>query len=778
MTFASTDLVIGDFSGDGSKGSDLLLDNIKIYSRVLTSTERYNLYHYDDESGCESDTAPEITLSSPAENSSAHEISPDFVFTPTDPQGDNMNCSLWVNGSSVSTTTGISNGTQTTITYTLPAWNYNYSWHINCTDGNETGVSDTWYYYPENSKPTVWIQTFVPAYSIDEDVYTSNNPEFFCIYVTDADSDTMNCSLYINGSVDDTKNSLSSTNTYCYEKDMSLISDGNYTWYWNCTDGNEIGLSSSPASAWWFVYDSINPTVSYTIPENTTLDFNFSLNVTDVNFANITVIDTCGGSQSFNDASVNVSIDALSCSYGSQTVSFLAYDLSGRNSSTSDIFFKLAYLNITAEDYSSVAVNGYYIYVDGVLYGNTSTDELQILDLATGTYNITIEPFDTSIQIKSEDVNITDESEAHTFTLYGSNSISITIYNEETAVQLATDNNFTYTYSGSDTVVLATGGDHYMENLTAGNYTLKFGGDGTYGIRYYYVTIPSRGHVELDAYVLGVATDELRNFIITCSGTAIEGALVTCQKSFSGTYKTVAQKYSDATGYASLYIDPDQEYQFIFYDDTYGTYTTTLTATSTPISINLCSGSTTQPYNWTPIFEYFSYLIYPQSSLIDPGVHNFSLIVSSPDGYMSDFGLYYGNYSGSVSGSPSGGSAYFSMNVTNLTSFTVYYYFNLTTGVNYSTSRVYYVDSIDAGNYSLYTVQADYISHFSPYLRYIIATIFALIVMVGARRYVNPLGTSFIGVGVLVVFALIQWISLVYIIPVAAIVAIYAVVDR
>ena len=88
-------------------------------------------------------TPPTISLLSPLNDDNLTSSSASFSFIPADNIAPTLSCSLFVNGSLVSTNPSAGNGTTSSISATSLT-NGPHNWFINCSDGVNTGVSATW----------------------------------------------------------------------------------------------------------------------------------------------------------------------------------------------------------------------------------------------------------------------------------------------------------------------------------------------------------------------------------------------------------------------------------------------------------------------------------------------------------------------------------------------------------------------------------------------------------------------------------------------------------
>ncbi|MCK4319274.1 hypothetical protein KAW38_01750, partial [Candidatus Micrarchaeota archaeon] len=89
------------------------------------------------------DAAPSISLTSPANDSSTSDTTPDFTFNANDDDQPTLNCELFINDGACGTDNSVTSGSSTTLTsnQTLPLGDY--YWYVDCSDGTFTTQSET-----------------------------------------------------------------------------------------------------------------------------------------------------------------------------------------------------------------------------------------------------------------------------------------------------------------------------------------------------------------------------------------------------------------------------------------------------------------------------------------------------------------------------------------------------------------------------------------------------------------------------------------------------------
>ncbi len=230
---------------------------------VLEVNETYNWYVQTIDTGLQKSnwsviqsfntsldtTKPSITIENPSPSSGDHTNNPIIIFNATVSDSNLTNVTLYANwtGSMIANETNNS-GLNTTYVFTKNLTSYNdgqYSWYILANDSsNNSQTSGTRSFYLDTAYPIVRLVS--PANTAS---WTSSSTVTFSYNVTDLD--IANCSLIIDGSVDQTETSVSEDTTQTFTK---TLVNGNYNWYVNCTD--YVGYTNNSASR--------SLTVSYT----------------------------------------------------------------------------------------------------------------------------------------------------------------------------------------------------------------------------------------------------------------------------------------------------------------------------------------------------------------------------------------------------------------------------------------------------------------------------------------------------------------------------------
>ncbi|QLJ52540.1 MAG: Concanavalin A-like lectin/glucanases superfamily protein, LamG domain [Candidatus Fermentimicrarchaeum limneticum] len=248
-------------------------------------------------------------------------------------------------------------------------------------------------------------------------------------------------------------------------------------------------------------------------------------------------------------------------------------DLSVYNGSV-DIFSKWFYPPLYTWTHIAIVYDGSYIsgYENGVLIGSTAFSTLKTPTTPT-FYLGTTPTFTTDYTGTIDEVKIWNRtlSASEVMSEYLKNgclySMNISCFNES-----STSQQIYYDLILSNTTASQTFDD--MWNWTSNQYcngstpmnsvTASISNDSFYSPRNYYVGTASSPNVMAYLLPLNDPYPILSNIqIISSSGYAIQNALVTVQKQISGTWVTIAQKYTDATGVAGFNLDYQTQYLLV-----------------------------------------------------------------------------------------------------------------------------------------------------------------------------------------------------------------------
>ncbi|MBI4739442.1 S8 family serine peptidase [Candidatus Woesearchaeota archaeon] len=171
---------------------------------------------------------PAITLNTPVDKFNTSTSRQEFNFTPQDNFDLSLLCNLTIDGVSLNSTATAANGSVNLLSGNLSA-DGNHIWNITCTDDqNNQNTSSTRTIGRDTSVPTVNLVAPADAASLPSNVSS------FSFNFTDAFSSAASCSLFVNNTNKSTNASV--VNFTLTSFSPINLSEGNNTWYVNCTD--------------------------------------------------------------------------------------------------------------------------------------------------------------------------------------------------------------------------------------------------------------------------------------------------------------------------------------------------------------------------------------------------------------------------------------------------------------------------------------------------------------------------------------------------------------
>jgi len=292
-------------------------------------------------------------------------------------------------------------------------------------------------------------------------------------------------------------------------------------------------------------------------------------------------------------------------------------------------------------------------------------ETLYSFNMSNGTTDLYYSNINGSIQ----DINFYSTSTTINVSFYevtSENSILINIYREENGLSIY--DNITIVVSGilGDTTYYTSTGTKFIQNLTDGNYTIKFTGS-NYSFRSYDITVADRSTQTLNVYLSSNTQEVIFTIVDSLSGSSIEGASVSVARLINSTWTIITTKNSDITGKVQINYVPNIRYRLsvtyagytdkVFYLDPilFSTYTVKLVKAVT--------------IDDSPSFQGVDIFYNPHSFYANQS-NNLTFTFSSPDGILTSYNLsvVYPNSSFYESGVLATGEIFFnSFNVSDVT---------------------------------------------------------------------------------------------------------------
>lgn len=291
----------------------------------------------------------------------------------------------WVNDSSYLNDLSLS-GTIDYISHRMVVYEgtFNYKFYVFDDAGNMLETSTGEINVLGNSPvPTVYLV------SPEHDLITNVNEQNFTFFVSNTDSD--NCSLMLDGILNQTYSSISSDVVYGFDK---TLSEGEHEWYISCLkveeEGEENVTNEYFSDTRYLEVDTVSPTLTIESP----LDKNYSVSEIELTTSGNEDLDWCGYSL---DGAGNVSMTESNSTYFNSTKTGLSvgdYSLMiscndtannyGSESVNFSIIFPEVYVNLTYPLNDSDIVRGASI---------TNEDDLRLVE---DTVNLTARVYNDS----------------------------------------------------------------------------------------------------------------------------------------------------------------------------------------------------------------------------------------------------------------------------------------------------------------------------------------------------------------------------------------------
>lgn len=475
-----------------------------------------------------------------------------------------------------------------------------------------------------------------------------------------------NCSLYINGSLNQTETGLNDKVNFTL-----TLADGDYLYSLYCLDNqtNETTVNKT------FFIDNTNPNL-YSNLSGSYWSYNIraTFNATDNNLYSAKLNDSCGNNY-LNNTDISSpyyfvgNYDISSCGLGTQHSNVTICD--GPNGTALNCISAMytwtsnARLNVSAKDIYGTLINNFSVYVNGTLDGSTTTGTYSVDNLSLGDYNVSIIASEFALGHSVFTINDTFLNDS--IILFSENSIYMHIYNElgVTITQLV---NIKLTSNATEINVNTSNGTYYISELDPNEYQILFASSG-YTSRTYTVTVGNLTDQYLNAYLSNSSYTYPTTFTITDydTSTALENVLCTQYKYINGSWVALESKYSDITGKAIFYYENSTNYRFYLTKEDYDNYIFYLNPVLySSYDIKM---SKSVLVNYTVDLDKLS-VIYSPTLFTNNEAAVFNWLIHSPDGILINYGItvtYPGGFFTDTGNNAIGGQLSGVVNITNAT---------------------------------------------------------------------------------------------------------------
>lgn len=360
-------------------------------------------------------------------------------------------------------------------------------------------------------------------------------------------------------------------------------------------------------------------------------------------------------------------------------------------------------VNVTVYDVQNSAYLSNFTVNDSLSLSTTS-GEVYFYKSSAGTYLLTA---DAGASYELQDQNVTFTAGTfgnYTFYLQPYNSLQITIFNENTGVQVTENVSITFMSNLTQWTNVSQNGTFFIKDLYPTEYQLLFT-SANYSNRTYTVTVGNRSFQNLNVYLAsGTSTT---TFTVKDIDTAIvlEDVSVTMYRMINGTWATVSSGSTDITGTIQFQYVPGAYYRFFMSKSEYQDYTFYLN----PILFSTYDIRMTKDVtiNYTQDYDKLS-ILYSPTSFQDGNTTTFNFIIASPEGTLISYGFnltYPGGFNSSSGVNSIGEQLTISATLVNSSSWDVvtlnYYYTDTLSGLRTFTITMPIWD-IGSGNMTFY----------------------------------------------------------------------------
>lgn len=326
--------------------------------------------------------------------------------------------------------------------------------------------------------------------------------------------------------------------------------------------------------------------------------------------------------------------------------------------------------NLTIKAYADSQLltfnTSYKILVSGYTKSESTNNGVVVFPIIAGTYNVSVNASGYTTDHEVITITASNQLPNVTFNLYTTNSMNISIYDEELN-ELITSATTTIVLDHSEQKVenTTTDGTLFFSGMLTGLWNLLASTPYHYQ-REYIFTLTSQSIANINVYLLNSSNGELKTFTIKNEeDQSLTDATFIVTNKVNNSYVTIAHLETDFSGQASVFLRSDNRYRFTISAEGYDTKVFDLIPTASSYIIVMGAESVV---TFTTIFDKFDYTIIPESTILTRSEsQNISLITTSDLGYIDYFGLNtsFNNVDllTNVSGSLGGGTASILVNI-------------------------------------------------------------------------------------------------------------------
>lgn len=359
-----------------------------------------------------------------------------------------------------------------------------------------------------------------------------------------------------------------------------------------------------------------------------------------VSLNNITVVSTVRTASPFcyNLSAGTYNVKAQKTGWYSQNQSFVVTAL--QNNTQTIVNMSYANLTVSAKDgttnASLTSCDTIINHINWTWWAGESQTGMTNASyyLVNGTYNVSINCPGYALTYGVANVTVSGNTN-YTFTLYKTNSVSITILDEITGNPILSNITVRWTNNATTWENITDTSTLFVYNLTPSNYTILFYGS-NYSTRTYTITVGNLTTQFLTAYMVSSTYSTIFTVKDKDTGDIQADVAFTLYKLVNSTWTTVESKYTDITGKVQIYYDPIGNYRFYLAKSGYEDLIFYLN----PILFDTYDVfmERTSPLNYSVDYDDIS-IIYSPHSFNNNENTTFNFLISSPDGQLTSYGI-------------------------------------------------------------------------------------------------------------------------------------------
>lgn len=457
-------------------------------------------------------------------------------------------------------------------------------------------------------------------------------------------------------------------NTY-YTENMTGLTGGNYTVKIICQNGGAPPINASTSTP-FYVWMGLN-TSAFNAGNSTAL-------------ANWTVTATNGTTTNSTTASANpllwewkyMPTGNVNLTFSANYYANRTYSTQINNSAVTQVnaeFWRNQYFYANNSNTGAAIQSFNVAFTNGTKTHSCITSNYECIvsleNLGYGNNNVTVSSsgFNTTKFTQSFDGN---SAVNRTFPLAPA-TLQIWAYDETTPSSNLTFNLTISNATTSQTWMNQTNFSKMWNEIPYGQITIAITEyNGNYITRYYYTVMNENTAVQLNAYLLKTSEGMYVRFNVKdYSDNNIANALVTIQKQYTSAWVAIAQRYTDESGVATHFLNPNNEYRIKVERINYATAYVTVVPSNTDYRIYLSATNATTSYQ--TIYANLTLYFLPETNVLNiSNAENISFVITDPEGLLSIFGLrIWYNYTivfdQNITTSPNGGTITATINTSN-----------------------------------------------------------------------------------------------------------------